>query len=235
MVARPGPAIAQPGDEQPVRRGKRHLVPLFELGHHRLGQRHPELELMPFYAESLRRYGHGTCRRELACDTPQPNMIGVKHWPSLQAAPEAELTCALDSAQAFSAIPIAPIIQIRRHRRHASSHPSIRPERRVPLAFGSHAPLLISSGRARCRPVCHALLVIEPGVSRTSTPSGSRTVAMVTCPFGVGCATRRGDPPRPRPASRPSAASTSTKNDSSRTRSFAARQEVLPRRRRRTG
>jgi len=33
--------------------------------------------------------------------------------------------------------------------------------------------LAMSSGRAHCRPVCHALRVIEPGVSRTSTPSGS--------------------------------------------------------------
>ena len=30
------------------------------------------------------------------------------------------------------------------------------------------------------------LRVIEPGVSKTSKPSGSRTVAIVTGPFGVG-------------------------------------------------
>lgn len=36
-------------------------------------------------------------------------------------------------------------------------------------------------------PSCYAELreVIEPGVSSTRTPSGSRTVAIVTGPFGV--------------------------------------------------
>ncbi len=36
------------------------------------------------------------------------------------------------------------------------------------------------------QPVRHALLVIEPGVSKTSSPSGSRTVTRVTGPRGVG-------------------------------------------------
>ena len=36
------------------------------------------------------------------------------------------------------------------------------------------------------RSVRHTLLVIEPGVSKTSSPSGSRTVARVTGPRGVG-------------------------------------------------
>jgi len=55
--------------------------------------------------------------------------------------------------------------------------------------------------------------VIEPGVSRTGNPSGSRTVAMVIGPFGPGCSARRGGPPRPSAARRLSVASTSTKND----------------------
>jgi Zinc-binding dehydrogenase len=58
------------------------------------------------------------------------------------------------------------------------------------------------------RSIRHPLLVIEPGVSKTSSPSGSRTVASVTGPRGVGCVTRRGGPPRPRAASRLSVAST---------------------------
>ena len=53
--------------------------------------------------------------------------------------------------------------------------------------------------------------VIEPGVRRIRTPSGSRTNASVTSPLGVACATRRGGPPRSRPASLSRVTSTSTK------------------------
>jgi hypothetical protein len=38
---------------------------------------------VPSCAVSPWRYRHGACRREFVCDPPQPNMIGVKHRPSL--------------------------------------------------------------------------------------------------------------------------------------------------------
>ena len=54
----------------------------------------------------------------------------------------------------------------------------------------------------------------EPGVRRTRTPSGSRTIAIVTSPFGVACVTRRGGPATPSSASLLRVASTSTKYES---------------------
>jgi hypothetical protein len=66
-----GTAVAQLGDEQPIRRGKRHLMPLLELSHHGLRQRRPELEPMSFHTESLWR--HGMARAAASLSAIRPN------------------------------------------------------------------------------------------------------------------------------------------------------------------
>ena len=77
-------------------------------------------------------------------------------------------------------------------------------------------------GLGAARSTRYTRLVVEPGVSKTSSPSGSRTVARVISPRGVNrVARRRGAEAESR--KRLSAAATSTKTTAGRTRSSAAR------------